>query len=335
MSMRLNKLAKFYKENDLTPSADHEMFISFIEKYGHRGTIELDLGTPRWREDPSYLVKQIETYMFDKAYEKNLKDMYEGAKRAENLTDEIYSKTLKMKGRKAADSLRKMIETYRIAAGMREYPKFNIVQGLEIARRVILDVAATLVHVSILDRPDDIFFLHKETILSKVNDLVSLDKTDQRWLVLKSEIDREIGFNKSRYKSEMLRTSIPRIVLNNGETFHTAKMISESDNVIQGFPLSSGFYEGIIRVVHDPLNAKLEQGEIMVAESTNPAWTPLFMTAKGLIMEYGGPLSHGGIVAREYGIPAVVGISSATSVFRNGQKVRIDGASGSVEILND
>ena len=115
---------------------------------------------------------------------------------------------------------------------------------------------------------------------------------------------------------------------------HSARRADDNANISRGIPLSLGIYEGKIKIVFDPSDANLKEGEIMVTESTNPVWTPLFMVAKGLIMEYGGPLSHGGIVAREYGIPSVVGISSVTNIFKDGQLVRVNGDSGTVEILD-
>ncbi|GAA0181345.1 hypothetical protein SH2C18_38910 [Clostridium sediminicola] len=132
----------------------------------------------------------------------------------------------------------------------------------------------------------------------------------------------------------MKRTSIPRLVLNTGETFYSAQKIDPNSRVIEGIPLSPGVYDVKVRIVQDPLKSNLREGEIMVTESTNPGWTPLFAIAKGLIMEYGGPVSHGGIVAREYSIPAVVGINSALGILKDGQKVRINGESGVIEILD-
>jgi len=179
----------------------------------------------------------------------------------------------------------------------------------------MLGVGEEFAQEGLIDDKNDIFYLFKKDILSK------------ECLKVKVEV------NKVSYQKEMARTSIPRIVLNTGETYYSSQKIDPNSQVIHGIPLSPGIYEGNIRVVFDLLNANLQEGEIMVTESTNPAGTPLFATAKGLIMEYGGPASHGGIVAREYGIPAVVGIPSATSILRDGQRVRINGETGVVEIL--
>lgn len=131
----------------------------------------------------------------------------------------------------------------------------------------------------------------------------------------------------------MKRTSIPRMVLSNGATYYTSTVIDPKADILKGLALSPGSYEGTIRVVFDPKITELKVGEILVTESTNPAWTPLFATAGALIMEYGCLMSHGGIVAREYGIPAVVGIPSASSLLKDGQRVRVNGESGIIEIL--
>jgi pyruvate,water dikinase len=186
---------------------------------------------------------------------------------------------------------------------------------MSIARKVMLDVAQAFVEEGKLNQREDIFFLFKRDILNE-QDLLS-----------------KVKVNKANYDKEMKRRRIPRIVLNTGETYYSSRKIDIEGNIIQGMPLSPGVYEGTIRVVIDPLQSSLEEGDIMVTESTNPAWTPLFAIAKGLIMEYGGPVSHGGIVAREYGIPAVVGISDASRLLKDGQKVRINGETGTIEIL--
>ena len=315
LTIKLNLAAKHFAENNLKPTADQPKMKEILEKFGHRSNIELDFGTLRWAEEPKFLINQIKSYMVDKSYERNLADITEKAKRAEALIEEIYQTVKRDKGEKKAYKLKKRMINYRIAAGMREYPKFDIVRMMSIARNVTLEVGEEFVQEGLIADKYDIFFLFKKDILSKEN------------------LQEKIEINKANYQKEMGRTSIPRIVLNTGETYYSAQKNNPDSKVLQGMPLSPGIYEGTIRVVFDPLNSKLREGEIMVTESTNPAWTPLFATAKGLIMEYGGPVSHGGIVAREYGIPAVVGIPSASSILKDGQRVRINGETGVVEIL--
>lgn len=315
LTIKMNQAAKFFYENNIEPTENHSKMKDILDRFGHRSNIELDIGTLRWKEDPSYIINQIKSYMVDQMYERNLKDIKEKKKRAEALIEEIYQTVKTDKGEKKAQKLKKRMIDYRIAAGMREYPKYDIVRIIDIARKVMLDVGQAFVIDGKLNQREDIFFLFKRDILNNVN-LMS-----------------KVKVNKANYIKEMKRIRIPRIVLNTGETYYSSRKTDSQSKMIQGMPLSPGVYEGTIRVVIDPLESSLKEGEIMVTESTNPAWTPLFATAKGLIMEYGGPVSHGGIVAREYGIPAVVGISDASRLLKDGQKVRINGETGTVEIL--
>jgi pyruvate,water dikinase len=199
---------------------------------------------------------------------------------------------------------------------MREYPKSDIVRFMELGRKALYTVGEELVINGKIENPEDIFFLYQEDVLSN------------------KDLKKLIVMNKENYNKEMKRTSIPRIIMNNGATYYNSMVTKPNAKRINGMPLSPGVYEGRIRVVFDPMNTELKEGEILVTESTNPAWTPLFATAGALIMEYGGPMSHGGIVAREYGIPAVVGIPSATLVLKDGQKIRVNGETGVVEILD-
>lgn len=315
LGLELNRLAKYFDENGLEPTADDSKMKAFLERFGHRSTVELDFGYKRWREDPEYLLNQIKSYMVDKMYERNIAEVFEKAKEAEKLIQEIYEAVEVKKGRSRAEKIKKWMKDYRRAAGMREYPKFNIVQALDLSRKVMLEQGEDYQRRGLLDEAEDIFFLRKSDILNGQ--------------ILKETVHR----NKEIYNKEMSRNSIPRVVLNTGETFYSAQKFDPDSKLLQGISLSGGIYEGKVRIIFDPNNSELKEGEILVTESTNPAWTPLFMTAKGLIMEYGGPLSHGGIVAREYGIPAVVGIPSVTELLKDGQLVRINGEAGTVEIL--
>ena len=316
LGMELNYLAQFFATEQLEPTADHPKMVEFLNKFGHRSGIELDFGVKRWSEDPEYVLNLIKSYMVDDMYARNIAEHEETTRQIEQLIEDLYQTTKAEKGERRARKLREQIEDVRISAGMREYPKFNIVQMLALAREVILGVGQQYQQEGLIDTPEDIFFLHVSDIKVKEN------------------LRELVAQNRAEYDKEMMRTNIPRIVLNSGETIYSAQKVDPNSNVLQGLPLSPGTYEGKIRVVFDPLNSKLQEGEILVTESTNPAWTPLFIAAKGLIMEYGGPVSHGGIVAREYGIPAVVGISSATDRFKDGQMVRVNGETGTVEILN-
>lgn len=316
LGLELNRLAKYFDENGLEPTAEDPKMKDLLARFGHRGTVELDFGYKRWREDPEYLLNQIKSYMVDKMYERNISDVYDKSKEALAFIEEVYQAVQEKKGKRSAKKIKKMMLDYRRAAGMREYPKFNIVQSLDLSRTVMLEEGNSYVKRGLLDEAEDIFYLTKADIL---NGNISKNTVSK---------------NRENYEKEMARNSIPRIVLNTGETYYSAQEFDPDSKVLQGLSLSAGVYEGRVRVVFDPNTSQLKEGEILVTESTNPAWTPLFMSAKGLIMEYGGPLSHGGIVAREYGIPAVVGIPSVTDLLKDGQLVRVNGETGTVEILD-
>lgn len=313
MMVKLNEYAKFVDENNLTPAVEHDAFQEILEIYGHRGNLELDLGTKRWREDPSYLLGLTKSYLTDKMYQRNLEDYDMKRIEAEKLIDIIYRRLLESKGKRKAESVKKLMVNYRYGAAMREYPKSDIVRFLALGRAALLSVGQELYSNNKIEEVEDVFYLYKEELLKGEN--------------LKDLVNK----NKAYYQKEYNRKAVPRIVLNNGETYYSSRKINPNANTIQGLALSPGTYEGIIRVVIDPVNTDLKEGEVMVTESTNPAWTPLFATAGALIMEYGGPVSHGGIVAREYGIPAVVGISIGE--LQDGQRVRVNGENGVVEIL--
>ncbi|MBM4457143.1 MAG: phosphoenolpyruvate synthase, partial [Chloroflexi bacterium] len=144
-----------------------------------------------------------------------------------------------------------------------------------------------------------------------------------------------IAERRALYAAEKMRRQTPRILLSDGRAFYEGVRAAAGagENVIAGSPVSPGVVEGLVRVVLDPHAAGLRPGEILVCPGTDPAWTPLFLAAGGLVMEVGGLMTHGSVVAREYGIPAVVGVTRATQRLQTGQRVRVDGSAGRIEIL--
>ncbi|HMN30887.1 MAG TPA: PEP-utilizing enzyme, partial [Caldilineaceae bacterium] len=136
---------------------------------------------------------------------------------------------------------------------------------------------------------------------------------------------------------ERRRRQIPRILLSDGRAFYDGvnRQAVDRQGVLVGSPVSPGVVEGTVHVVFDPHHAHLAPGEILVCPGTDPSWTPLFLAAGGLVMEVGGLMTHGSVVAREYGIPAVVGVHEATSRLRSGQQVRVDGVRGEIILLDE
>ncbi|MCL4832686.1 MAG: hypothetical protein KJZ86_09605 [Caldilineaceae bacterium] len=305
----------------------------FMDRYGMRGLAEIDFGRPRWREQPAQVMQMVQNYLriddpsmapdavFGRgvgAAEATVERMVAAARRSGPL------------GFLKARLIRGMAHRARALAGLRESPKFMIIQLFGVARPAILEMGAKLAGAGVLAQAEDILFLRVAELRGlAATDLARMDKTTWRGLVAERRLayDRELG-----------RRQVPRILLSDGtayyEGFEDSQGGEESVGVLRGSPVSAGVVEGKVRVVFDPYTAHLLPGEILVCPGTDPAWTPLFLSAGGLVMEVGGLMTHGSVVAREYGIPAVVGVRAATERLQTGQRVRVDGSSGRVEILN-
>jgi pyruvate,water dikinase len=211
----------------------------------------------------------------------------------------------------------------RELSGLRESPKFYIIRMMGIIRAGLLESGQDLVAAGVLEQPDDLFYFY-------LNELDALVKGDPRdWRALAAQ-------RRANYAREMRRGQIPRLLYSDGRAFYEGITAPDDETgVLLGSPVSPGVVTGAVRVVLDPRGAELEPGEILVCPGTDPAWTPLFLTAGGLVMEVGGMMTHGAIVAREYGIPAVVGVDRATTRLQTGQRIQVDGSSGRILIGNE
>ncbi|MFZ2424180.1 MAG: PEP-utilizing enzyme, partial [Anaerolineae bacterium] len=208
----------------------------------------------------------------------------------------------------------------RALAGLRETPKFSIIRAMGILRQVLLDSGRALVAAGILEQAEDVFFL----TTAELQQLASGARAAWKPLV---------AARRASYDREKQRRQVPRLLLSDGQVFYAGLGASNADGAITGSPVSPGVVEGVVHVVLDPRGAQLAPGEILVCPGTDPAWTPLFLAAGGLVMEVGGLMTHGSVVAREYGIPAVVGVHEATTRLKTGQRIRVDGSVGRVTVL--
>lgn len=314
MGLSLVKAAKSIKERGGNIDKDAPEVRAFLEKYGHRSTTEVDLGVPSWSEDPEYVLNMIESYIeqenFDEIIEKFERDNKEGWKAIDDIFYEMNAKGLGSK----AKGIKRILTNYRKIGGLRELPKFHLTKGLSIFRGILLEVGNSLKEQGRIETPEDVFFLRFSDIRGGSN------------------LKEKVKENREVYQKELERRSVPLAVLSNG---HTVFSVSGKGgaNTLVGIPVSPGVYEGNARVIMDPKGAKLNKGEILVTRGTNPAWTPLFLNSGALVMETGGPISHGSIVAREYGIPAVAGVQDAISRISSGQKIRVNGETGQVDLL--
>ncbi len=318
------ELSEAYLKGRL-PVVAQKVVEGFLDKYGSRGLGEIDIGRTRWREDPTHVMQVLGSYLKikdpamapDSVFERGAIGAIEAARKLVDAVHDLPG------GRIRSRLVRFAVDRYRTLAGMREAPKFFAIRMMGIIRQGLLKSGQDLVDAGLLDCPDDLFYLY----------LRELDEIAARRRFA-AEISGRIKDRRKQREKEMLRTQIPRVLLSDGTAFYEGVTTPEGEgSFIQGDPVSPGLVEGRIRVIFDPHKTRLEPGEILVCPGTDPAWTPLFLAASGLVMEVGGMMTHGSVVAREYGIPAVVGVHQATTRLETGQMVRLDGYQGIIEVI--
>lgn len=319
------ELRRRFQAGSLPPVAQ-QAITAFLDRYGHRAVAEIDLGVPRWSEDPSHILGALANYLGLEDPERAPSTQFaRGAADAESAVAALTRKARsrgQLRGKLVGFALRRT----RALAGLRELPKYQLVTALAGARRHLAAIGAELAAQRRLTTADDVFFLNLREARA------ALDGADLRDLAAK---------RRTAYEEELRRRHVPRILLSDGTepealltTAQTALKGTATDNVLTGTPASAGTVTGPARVILDPVGAHLEPGEILVAPSADPGWTPLFLTAGGLVMEMGGAISHGAVVAREYGIPAVVGVADATGRITTGQQITVDGLAGTITLAS-
>jgi phosphohistidine swiveling domain-containing protein len=318
-SMSAPEAARAYAQGVL-PAVIQDGLAGFLAAYGHRAVAEIDLGMPRWRDDPTHLLGVLANYLQlddpDLAPERQFAD---GAAIADAAIERIIRATGRsgLAGPLRAVIVRLALDRARHLIGLRERPKSLWVYALAAARAELQRVGDAAVASGAIEDRDDLFFLD----LPRAR--LALAGVDHR---------AEVRRNRESYAVELRRRHIPRVLLSDGTEPETLIRSEAPEGALVGSPASVGVVSGPARVILDPAGAHLEPGEILIAPSTDPGWTPLFLTAAGLVMEMGGSMSHGAVVAREYGLPAVVGVPDATSLITTGQWVTVDGAAGSVVV---
>ncbi len=315
----LDQVSQGYHQHAL-PSVIQDNLVDFLRAYGHRGVAEIDMGLPRWSDDPTHILGILVNYL--RLKDTNLApdiQFRRGTQQANAMVRELTRRAMKgnwLRGWLVNVCLRRT----RALVGMREMPKFYLVSILARMRELLQPVAEELVNAGRIEQRDDLYFL------SFAEARTALSGTDMRPVVRS---------RRATYEQEMRRRYIPRILLSDGSEPTVVAAEEDDTNALRGTPASAGSVTARARVILNPVGAHLEPGEILVAPSTDPGWTPLFLTAGGLVMEMGGPISHGAVVAREYGIPAVVGVAGATERIQNGQMIRVDGSIGKIVLLEE
>ena len=308
------RLAGEYRNGSLPPKLQSSM-TDFLRLYGHRGVAEIDLGLPRWSEDPAYIIGVLANYLRLEDPESAPDVQFGRATReAKEMVAELTRRAMG-RGRVRGTLVRFLLERARELSGLREMPKFCIVLLMARVRELLWPVGEELAQSGRLENAGDIFFV----------------TVPEAWATLVGEDLRPlVRERRTVYEQEIRRKHVPRLLLSDGTEPAAEAHGAAADGALRGTPASGGVVTGEARVILNPAGAHLEPGEILVAPSTDPGWTPLFLTAGGLVMEMGGPMSHGAIVAREYGIPAVVGVPDATEHIQTGQVISVDGSEGVV-----
>ena len=293
---------------------------AFLDKYGMRCVGEIDVTRPRWSERPTTLVpvilgniKNFEPGVGERRFE-------QGRQEAWNKEQEVLERLQALPdGERKAEEARRMIDRVRTFIGYREYPKYGMVSRYFVYKQALLEEAERLVQAHVLREKEDIFYL----TFQELHNVVRANQVD----------DQLIHERKDAFRSYQALTP-PRVLTSDGEVIAGAyRRVDVPAGALVGLPVSAGIIEGRARVIHDMAEADLEAGDILVTAYTDPSWSPLFVAITGLVTEVGGLMTHGAVIAREYGLPAVVGVEQATRLIRNGQRIRVHGTDGYVEIL--
>ncbi|HMC57321.1 MAG TPA: rifamycin-inactivating phosphotransferase [Gemmatimonadaceae bacterium] len=294
---------------------------AWLHKYGMRGAGEIDITRPRWCERPSILVPLILSNVRNFEHGAGKRRFELGLQEA-SLKEQQVLKRLREPpdGEEKAEETKRMIDRVRTFAGYREYPKYGMVSRYFVYKQALLEEAERLVQARVLREKEDIFFLRFE----ELEDVVRTNHVD----------DALLRRRKEDFRSYRALTP-PRVLTSDGEGLAGSYRRDDfPEGALVGLPVSSGVVEGRARVVLDLADAELEPGDILVTAYTDPSWTPLFVAVKGLVTEVGGLMTHGAVIAREYGLPAVVGVERATQLIRDGERIRVHGTDGYVEILD-
>jgi phosphoenolpyruvate synthase/pyruvate phosphate dikinase len=297
-----------------------DAILIWLDKYGMRCVGEIDITRPRWSERPNMLLPMILGNIkhfklgdgerrFEQGRQEALQKEQELLARLRNLPD----------GALKADETKRMIDRVRTFIGYREYPKYGMISRYFVYKLALMEEADGLVRAGVLREREDVFYL----TFQEYAELVRARQVD----------DELIRQRKDAFKLFETLTP-PRVLTSEGEAITGAYRREDApDGALVGLPVSAGMVEGRARVILDMGAADLEAGDILVTAYTDPSWTPLFVVIKGLVTEVGGLMTHGSVIAREYGLPAVVGVEHATQLIKDGQRIRVNGTDGYIEFL--
>ncbi|WP_342540172.1 phosphoenolpyruvate synthase [Heyndrickxia sp. FSL K6-6286] len=293
---------------------------AYLNKYGMRCAGEIDITRTRWSEKPTTLIPLILSNIRNFEPNESKRRFEQGRQEALQKEQELVDRLKRLPdGKQKAKETKRMISIIRNFIGYREYPKYGMINRYFVYKQALLKEAEKLVQAGIIHEKEDIYYLTFE----ELTEVVRTNKLDYQI----------INKRKDEYKLYEKLTP-PRVITSDGEIIAGKyKRDNLPAEAIVGLPVSSGVIEGRARVILNMEDANVEDGDILVTAYTDPSWTPLFVSIKGLVTEVGGLMTHGAVIAREYGLPAVVGVENATKLIKDGQKIRVHGTEGYIEIL--
>ncbi|MEL7565644.1 MAG: phosphoenolpyruvate synthase [Dehalobacterium sp.] len=312
----------FFEELEKLPGGDDvsAAIRNYLSKYGGRCPGEIDITRPRWAEKPTMLIPLILNNI--KNFEPGSHAVIFEQKRqeAERKEQELIGRLEKLPGgRQKAEKTKKKISVMRNFIGFREYPKYAMMQRFYVYKQALMKEAALLVQKRVIQEPEDIYYL----TFDELREVAGTNRLDYS-IITKRKADYEV------YE----KLTPPRVMTSDGEIITGEYDTGDiPKGALSGVPVSTGVIKGRARIVLKLEEAQIEEGDILVTAFTDPSWTPLFVSIKGLVAEVGGMMTHGAVVAREYGLPAVVSVENATKQIKDGQKIRVNGTKGYVEIL--
>jgi pyruvate,water dikinase len=298
---------------------------AYLDTYGMRCVGEIDITKPRWSERPTTLVPMILGNIKNFEPGAGQRRFEQGRQKALEKEQELLARLRALpegerpEGERRAEEAKRMIDRVRTFTGYREYPKYGMVSRYFVYKQALLAEAGRLVRAGVLRDREDIFYLR----FSELRDVVRTNQVD----------DELIRQRKDAHRSYQALTP-PRVLTSDGEVVAGSYRSADVPaGALTGLPVSAGTVEGRARVIGDMAEDDLDEGDILVTAYTDPSWTPAFVAIKGLVTEVGGLMTHGAVIAREYGLPAVVGVQDATRLIRDGQRIRVHGTDGYIVIL--
>lgn len=293
---------------------------AYLEKYGVRCAGEIDITKPRWRENPTVLVPLLLSNFKNFAPNAGQQKFEQGRQEALKKEQDLLQRLAQLPdGEQKVSQTKRNIDLLRGCIGYREYPKYGMMSRYFIYKQALLKEAEQLVQARLISEKEDVYYLTFE----EFREVVRTNKLDY-------ELIRQRQDEHKLYE----KLTPPRVITSDGEIV-TGKYKHENlpANALVGLAVSAGVVEGRARVILNMEKADLEIGDILVTAFTDPSWTPLFVSLSGLVTEVGGLMTHGAVIAREYGLPAVVGVENATKLLKDGQRIRLNGTEGYIEIL--